>query len=55
MGIYDIIELKNHCQAITEYMVYLDAHREDYELTTSMVADHVRKMVTILDKLEKSS
>lgn len=55
MGIFDIIELKNHCQAITDYMVYLDAHREDYELSSSMVADHVRKMVTILDKIQNSS
>lgn len=54
MGIFDIIELKNHCQSITEYMVYLDAHRDDFELTSTMVADHVRKMTTILDKLEKN-
>lgn len=54
MGIFDIIELKNHCQAITEYMVYLDAHRDDFELTTTMVADHVRKMNAILDNLEKN-
>lgn len=55
MGLFDIIELKNHCYAITEYMVYFDAHREDYELITIMVADHVRKIVSILDKLEHSS
>lgn len=54
MGIFDIIELKNHCQAITEYMVYLDAHKNEFELCTTMVADHVKKMLTILDKLEKS-
>lgn len=54
MGIFDIIELKNHCQAITAYMVYLDAHRDDFELSTTFVADHVRQMVAILDKLENS-
>lgn len=54
MGIFDIIEFKNHCQAITEYMVYLDAHRDDFEFTTTMVADHIRKMNAILDKLEKN-
>lgn len=54
MGIFDIIELKNHCQAIGEYMFYIDCHPDDVKFPSSLVVEHVKKMVAILDKLEKN-
>lgn len=54
MGIFDIIELKGHCQSIGEYVLYMETHKDEFDLCHTMIADHLKKMITILDKLEKS-
>lgn len=53
MGIFDIIELKNHCQSIGEYILYLDLHRDEFDMCTLMMQDHLKKMMTLLDKFDK--
>lgn len=55
MGIFDFIELKNHCQAIGEYILYLDAHRDEFDLCTTMMQDHIKKMFTLLAKYDKDT
>lgn len=60
MGIFDIIELKNHIQAIGEYVFYItdvcqDRSNLSREIVQSMdfIRDHLKKMHEVLDKLEK--
>lgn len=53
MGIFDIIEMKQHVNSIGEYVFYLDAHRDEFELCSSLIREHLKKMITILDKMEK--
>ena len=55
MGIFDIIELKNHCQAIGEYLLYLDKNPSELQSCQIFMADHLKKMVTLLDRIENSS
>lgn len=53
MGIFDIIELKQHCRAIGEYLLYMDAHPEDKIPCTNFCRDHLKQMYTVLERLEK--
>lgn len=53
MGIFDIIELKQHCRAIGEYCLYIDAHPEDKVPVTDYMRDHLKQMYAVLDKIEK--
>ena len=55
MGIFDIIEMKQHCRAIGEYLLYMDAHPNDAILSHPFIRDHLKKMYELLDKLEKDS
>lgn len=54
MGIFDIIELKQHCRAIGEYLLYMDAHPEDKTPVTGYCRDHLKKMYEVLGKYDKN-
>lgn len=53
MGIFDIIELKNHCQAIGEYLLYLDKNPNELQMCSNLMSEHLKKMFTLLDRMEK--
>ena len=53
MGIFDIIELKNHCQAIGEYLLYVDKNPEELQMCSNLMSEHLKKMFTLLDRMEK--
>lgn len=56
MGIFDIIELRNHVHAITEYLLYLETPgslEKDFEMVSTLICDHCKKMDTLLAKMEK--
>lgn len=55
MGIFDVIELKQHCRAIGEYCLYIDAHPEDKVSVTNYIRDHLKKMYDVLAKFDKDS
>lgn len=55
MGIFDIIELKQHVQSLGEYVLYIDAHPQDSPLVSCYMRDHLRKMIEVLDKMDNSS
>ena len=56
MGIFDIIELRNHVQAVGEYLFYIDAHCEpskDAQHCHVLISGHLKQMNDILAKMEK--
>lgn len=61
MGIFDIIELKQHNTALFEYIVYLStlsardciACSKELEQTLNYMNEHLKKSQQILDKLDK--
>lgn len=57
MGIFDILELRNHVQAIGEYIFYIDSHcepsKEAGHCHALMIA-HLKQMRDILAKLENN-
>lgn len=60
MGIFDVIELKNHIQAIGEYVFYMAdvySQKEEFpqEIATSMnfIRDHLKNMMDVLRKYDK--
>lgn len=68
MGIFDVIELRQHIQAIGEYVFYIaDVAAQSYEnpsqvrsipiceLSPSLdfITDHLKSMSKILDKFDK--
>lgn len=53
MGVFDIIELQNHIKAINEYLLYMDAHKEEFSMCSNLISGHLWDMKIILDKLEK--
>ena len=56
MGIFDIIELRQHVQAVGEYLFYIDAHCEptkEAEHCHLFINDHLKKMSAILARLEE--
>ena len=53
MGIFDIIELKNHLSAIREYLMYLDIHPDELKICSTLMCDHIKKSENILDKFDK--
>lgn len=55
MGIFDIIELKQHCRAVGEYLLFMDAHPDQAISCHQYIRDHLKKMYDVLEKLEKSS
>lgn len=55
MGIFDVIELKQHCRAIGEYLLYMDNHPEDKISCTNYCRDHLKKMYDVLAKFDKDS
>lgn len=70
MGIFDIIELRQHIRSIGEYVFYLaDVASQAYDDATQrrvipmvdlsqsldFIRDHLKKMSDVLDKFEKSS
>lgn len=55
MGIFDIIECKQHLQAIGEYLVYLDndEHRDkEWFSCCRFIRDHMKKILEVLEKIE---
>lgn len=55
MGIFDIIEMKQHCRAIGEYLLYMDAHPADAISCHQYIRDHLKNLYNVLDNLEKDS
>lgn len=55
MGIFDIIEMKQHCCAIGEYLLFMDAHPADSLSCHQYIRDHLKKMYDVLAKFEKDS
>lgn len=55
MGLFDIIELENHVQAIGEYMLYLDANPDELRSVGFYVSDHLKKMLKVLEKFKNFS
>lgn len=55
MGIFDIIEMKQHTRAIGEYLLFMDAHPSEASSCHPYIRDHLKKMYDVLDKLEKGS
>lgn len=62
MGIFDIIELKLHVQALGEYVFYM-ADRSclhtadlpaDFNQSLNFMTDHLKIMMYVLDKMENS-
>lgn len=68
MGIFDVIELKQHINSIGEYVFYIaDVAAQSYEDSTKQrsipmvelspsldfIRDHLKSMVKILDKYDK--
>lgn len=53
MGIFDVIELKNHLDAINQYLLYIDAHPDDIAQCLNIVSGHCISMKKILDKFDK--
>lgn len=55
MGIFDILELRNHVQAIGEYIFYIDSHCEPTKEAGhchTLIASHLKQMRDILAKLD---
>lgn len=55
MGIFDVIELKQHCRAIGEYLLYMDAHPEQAASCHPYIRDNLKKMYQVLEKFDKDS
>lgn len=53
MGIFDIIELKQHIRSVGEYVLYLDSHPNEIGSCTNFIRDHLKSMYNVLEKLEK--
>lgn len=57
MGIFDILELRNHVQAIGEYIFYIDAHCEpskDAQHCLTLITANLKQMRDILAKMENN-
>lgn len=57
MGIFDIIELKQHVRSIGEYIFYIDSHCEpsnETEHCLTLITGHLKQMSNVLDNLEKN-
>lgn len=57
MGIFDIIELKQHVQAIGEYLFYIDAHCDpsnDAIQCHVLISGHLKQMNDLLAKMENN-
>lgn len=55
MGIFDILELRNHVQAIGEYIFYIDTHCEpskDAQYCHTLITAHLKQMRDVLAKME---
>lgn len=55
MGIFDIIELKQHVRSIGEYLLYMESHSTDASTCHPYIRDHLKKMYDVLQKYEKDS
>lgn len=53
MGIFDVIEMKQHIRAVGEYLLYMDSHPNDAISCHCYIRDHLKKMYEVLDKLDK--
>lgn len=61
MGVFDIIELKNHVRACKEYVLYLDSlsgkdclscHNE-FPQTLNLISEHLKNMENVLERMDK--
>lgn len=61
MGIFDIIEIRNHLDAINEYLLYIDSCKSrdtpfswsSCLATTNLISGHVYNIRKVLDKMEE--
>lgn len=52
MGVFDIIEMENHIRSINEYLLYIDSHRDEYEICSNLISGHLLSMKKILEKMK---
>ena len=55
MGIFDIIEMKQHLRSIGEYLLYMDAHPAEAKICYQFIRDHLKNLYSVLDKFEKDN
>lgn len=55
MGLFDIIELKQHCRAIGEYVLFMDSHPNEASTCYTFIREHLKNMYDVLAKLEKNN
>lgn len=55
MGIFDVIELKQHVRSIGEYLLYMESHDKESSTCHPYIRDHLKKMYDVLHKYEKDS
>lgn len=53
MGIFDIIEIKQHLRAVGEYLLYMEAHPNDASTCHPYIRDHLKKLYDVLAKFDK--
>lgn len=53
MGIFDVIELKQHCRSIGEYLLFMEAHPDEANSCHPYIRDHLKKMYDVLAKFDK--
>lgn len=52
MGVFDIIEMENHICSINEYLLYIDSHRDEYDICSNYISGHLLQMKKILEKMK---
>lgn len=57
MGLFDAIEAEQHMQAVYEYFLYLEGHRDapDADGCFGHIDFHLQKVREIIDKMKNSS
>lgn len=55
MCIFDVIEMKQHCRAVGEYLLYMDAHPNEASSCHQYIRDHLKKMYDVLGKYDKDT
>ena len=55
MGIFDVIELKQHCRSIGEYLLFMESHPAEAPSCHAYIRDHLKKMYDVLAKFDNDS
>lgn len=61
MGIFDIIELRNHISAIKDYVLYMDSLQsrdcqlctKEFPQTLNLIVEHCKLSLKVLERMEK--